>query len=58
MPGVGKWTWGVGSNGVPFRHDNGGIPIMVGGLDGTWGWGWGQEPYAWEKYTQGQYKVG
>jgi len=22
----------------PFRHDNGGITIVAGGLDGTWGW--------------------
>lgn len=48
MPGDGgKWTWGVGGNGIPFGEDvadNAGVPIVADGLDGTWGWGWGQEP--------------
>lgn len=47
MPGDGgKWTCGVGGNGMPLGHDavgdNAGVPIAADGPDV----GWGQEPYA------------
>jgi len=51
----GNWTWGVGGNRMPFRHDvadNAGVPIMVDGPHGTWGWSWGPEPYAWKRYAR------
>lgn len=53
MPGVGgKWTWGVGGNGMPLgvEGDNPGVPIAPGEFDGTWG----QEPYAWERWARGR----
>jgi hypothetical protein len=54
MPGDGgKWTWGVGGNGMLFGHDvgdNAEVAIAVDGPDGAWG----QEPYAWERWARGR----
>ena len=52
MPGDGgKWTCGVGGNGIPFGHDGAdGVPIAAVVPDGTWG----QEPYAWGRYCLGR----
>lgn len=54
MPGDGgKWTCGMGGNGMPFGHDaaDAEAPIVAGWPDGTWG----QEPYAWgERYGLGR----
>jgi hypothetical protein len=57
MPGVGgKWTWGVGGNGMPFEYDVEGndetLPVAPGApeAEGTCG----QEPYACDRYALGR----